>query len=106
MRFNINDYPGNYAMLVDSREDIESFCKILDAQGRTWVDGRSYREYMPHSTTCFFFNRGTRYTLSERCIRLYCPQYTLLRWSDFKNDAAPSITLNFEDIFELKTEKE
>lgn len=83
MKFNVKDYPGDYAMLVDSREDIESFCKILDAQGRTWVDGRSYREYMS-----------------------YYPQYTFLRWSDFKNDATPSITLNFEDIFGLKTEKE
>lgn len=99
MGFNVNDYPGDYAMLVDSREDSKEFARVLDSQGRTWSSGISYMKVLPNGMTCFFFNRGTWCEFSEKYLRSHYPHFTFLHWSDFKDDAKPSITLKFDDIF-------
>ena len=102
--FNVNDYPGDYAMLVDSREDAKELARVLDRQGRTWNSGASYMKFLPpDSTTCFFFNENTYAVSSEKYLRLHYPHFTFLRWSDFKDDAKPSIALNFDDMFKEST---
>ena len=41
MRFNVNDYPGDYVMLVDSSNEAAEFAEVLNAQGKTLYSGRS-----------------------------------------------------------------
>ena len=41
MRFNIEDYKGNYVMHCKTEEEAEIFCKYLHSIGRTWSTGVS-----------------------------------------------------------------
>lgn len=87
MRFNIEDYPGNYAMHCKTFIEAKSFLAYLNGIGRTWNGGSSYigREQWRNSheeKTCYAFNEG-RYTNKE----WYEDNgYTVLEWSDFMYD--------------------
>ena len=43
-RFNIKDYPGDYAMLCNSKEESDIFRSYLHNVGKTWCSGDSYLE--------------------------------------------------------------
>lgn len=87
MRFNIEDYPGNYAMHCKTFIEAKSFLAYLNGVGRTWNGGGSYigREQWRNNhqeKTCYAFNEG-RYTNKE----WYEDNgYIVLEWSDFMYD--------------------
>lgn len=109
MKFNVKDYPGDYVMVVESYEEACEFAQVLHDQGMRWSNKLPYIDsgsLALRHVKVFDFNRGTYWSSPVEYVQARRPKYKFLYWSDFKDDAAPSITLNFEDIFELKTEKE
>lgn len=83
--FDINNYPGNYAMHVSTEEEAERFCEYLDFQGRQWRGGTSYlsnTSYSVHGNqTCYDFNVG---------------MYGDVQW--FEDDGADWTILEFSDF--------
>ena len=83
MKFNFNDYRGNYAMHCKTEEESNDFRRVMHEDGRTWFSNRSYLEYNNYNKwrgeTCYDFNEGTFYN------RNYFEKtnYTILEWSDF-----------------------
>lgn len=107
MKFNVKDYPGDYVMVVESYEEACEFAQVLHDQGRRWSSGLPYIGSLAlRHVKIFVFNAGTYCSSPVECVQARRPQYKFLYWKDFRNGDVPSITLNFEDIFELKTEKE
>lgn len=97
MKFNVNDYPGNYVMFCDTSDEAMEFAEVLNAQGKTLHSGSSYLT-IPHYTRAFFFNRGTYSRFADETIVDRCPGYRILHWKDFSHEA-PDVLLKFEDIF-------
>lgn len=107
MKFNVKDYPGDYVMVVESYEEACEFAQVLHDQGRRWSNKTPYIGSLAlRYVKVFEFNRGTYWPSPVERVRTRGPQYKFLYWRDFRDGDKPSITLNFEDIFELKTEKE
>ena len=63
MKFDPDDYPGEYVMHCSNREDANEFLSILDDAGRMWCNGDSYLEKDRWNDyfedTCYYFNEGT-----------------------------------------------
>lgn len=100
MKFNVNDYPGDYAMLCDSSDEAAEFAEVLNAQGRTLRGGRSYLELLAvRGARAFFFNEGTwAPNADEKAIKSCFPRCRILHWKDFSHEA-PDVPLKFDDIF-------
>ena len=86
MRFNIEDYPGNYAMHCTTLIEAKSFLAYLNGIGKTWNGGRSYINYeqwhIQEDNTAYAFNEG-KYAGAD----WYKEHgYTVLEWSDFMYD--------------------
>ena len=83
MKFRFEDYQGKYVMWCKTEEEAKDFCRVMDEDGRTWIDDVryiskiNYNEY--REETCYSFNRGKfGYT------SLYKKRdYTILKWEDF-----------------------
>lgn len=107
MKFNVKDYSGDYAMVVESYEEACEFAQVLHDQGMLWSNGMQYvNSFALPRVKAFDFNRGRYWSSPVEFVRARWPQYKLLYWKDFRDGDVPSITLNFEDIFGLETEKE
>lgn len=87
MKFNIDDYMGNYAMHCKTKKEAKIFCRYLDSVGRKWVDGDLYLSMTNWSVyghdTCYDFNGGT---YCNKPYFLTCNCYTILEFSDFEWD--------------------
>lgn len=117
MRFNIDDYPGDYAMHCKTLREARSFLAHLVSLGRTWNGGESYLGCANWSDkheeeTAYAFNEG-RYANFEWYKN---HGYQILEWSDFiydtpcgriddRNDYSPDlITIMGLDWFKLPEE--
>lgn len=98
MKFNLNDYRGNYVMHCKTKEEAESFCRLLHQNGRKWRDGSSYmkdNKWDPYKAdTVYYFNKGT-----------YCDveyarhfNYKILEWSDFMEDKETVSKFTLDDL--------
>ena len=60
MKFNIDDYKGNYVMHCKTEEEAEDFCRYLDSLNRKWCNNKKYTEenYWQYyqDETCYDFN--------------------------------------------------
>lgn len=98
MKFNVNDYPGDYVMFVDSSNEAAEFAEVLNAQGKTLHNGSSYLT-IPHYVRAFFFNSGVYSRFAgEKAAHSYRPGCRILHWKDFSSET-PDFPLKFEDIF-------
>lgn len=97
-RFNIKDYPGDYAMLCNSKEESDIFRSYLHNVGKTWCSGDSYLEkdyYDFRKNNAFYgityyFNRGA-YTLVSDSID---KDSTVISFDDFDwSEERPFINL-------------
>ena len=86
MKFNIEDYKGNYVMHCKTEEEAEDFCRYLDNIGRKWHGGDSYVEFTEwneyEEKTCYDFNDGYYAPISYYIIN----NYKILEWGDFMSD--------------------
>lgn len=55
MKFNIENYDGNYVMHCKTEAEAKRFCRYLNNIGRTWCDGTNYL----CENTCYNFNEGS-----------------------------------------------
>lgn len=98
MKFNVNDYPGDYVMFCDSSDEAAEFAEVLNAQGKTLLSGSSYLT-IPHYARAFFFNSGTYSRFAnEKTVDSYRSGCRILHWKDFSQEE-PGVLLKFEDIF-------
>lgn len=100
MKFNVNDYPGDYVMFCDSSDEAAEFAEVLNAQGRTLRGGISYLELLSvKGARGFFFNEGLWVpSVDETAITSCYPRCRILHWKDFSHEV-PDVLLKFEDIF-------
>lgn len=96
MKFNVNDYPGDYVMFCDTFDEAMEFAEVLNAQGKTLRSGSSYLT-ISHCARAFFFNSGT-YSRFAGDVHSYRPGCRILHWKDFSQEE-PDVLLKFEDIF-------
>ena len=98
MKFNIEDYKGNYAMHCKTKEEAKDFCRYLDGLGRKWCDGEKYTENtcwdVYKDKTCYAFNVGEYSSLSY----YETNGYTLLEWSDFMSKKFTKADLKSGDV--------
>lgn len=116
MRFNIEDYPGNYAMHCKTLIEAKSFLAHLNGIGKTWNGGMSYIHhenwFNNEENTCYEFNAGRYSYLSY----FKESNWTILEWSDFMYDTPAGkidenndydktlITIDNMDFFRLPEE--
>lgn len=101
MKFNVNDYPGDYVMLVDSSDEAAEFAEVLNSQGKTLHSGSSYLT-IPGYARAFFFNIGAYSRFAdETTVHRYRPGCQILHWKEFSSETPgfPCIALKFDDIF-------
>lgn len=88
MKFNLNDYKGNYAMHCKTEEEAENFCRFLGLNGRRWKDGTSYLEdnmwCLHERDTVYCFNDGLFCDVAFAKRKEGC---TILEWSNFVEDS-------------------
>lgn len=92
MRFDIEQYLGNYVMHCRTPEDAQTFTEHLTILGKSWCNHESYRDniqyYRYEERTCYNFNDGK---ISD--IDWYLENgYTILEFEDFEwdDDVCPS----------------
>lgn len=86
-RFNIDEYPGKYAMYCETKEELFKFYDYLYKVGRRWSMGQSYKEFRPtktvdgRATRYIYFNNGLHGTT---CVDSYIIlNFKDFDWSDF-----------------------
>lgn len=98
MKFNIDDYKGDYAMHCETEEEAKDFCNFLDSIGRRWCTGMSYAKlihYDDHKEkTCYDFNNGQYREKNYYAER----DYTILEWSDFMTKNFTKADLKSGDV--------
>lgn len=80
--FNIEEYPGSFAMWLKTPQEYDEFASVLSKLGRTWSLGESYESYCPfdlYDDFCINFNAG------QYCGKQFYEGngYEILEWSDF-----------------------
>ena len=97
MKFNINDYKGNYVMHCKTEAEARDFCRYLNSVGRKWCSDTSYLEKTCYhdycSDTVYFFNVGT-YGSKKHIKEIY----TILEWSEFINEEFTKADLKTGDV--------
>lgn len=101
MKFDINNYKGNYVMHCKTEEEARDFCNYLHSVGRKWQNGETYLdnpEFHAHrEQTAYRFNAGTF------CyVGWYKGEYTILEWSDFMNKEFTKADLKTGDVVLLR----
>ena len=68
-KFDIKNYPGDYAMHCKTEEEAKNFCNYMHSIGRKWFNGDSYKyttEYNAYmDKTVYYFNESV-YSSIER----------------------------------------
>ena len=98
MKFNIEDYKGNYVMHCKTEEEVKDFCGYLDNIGRKWHGGDSSVEFTEwneyEEKTCYDFNDGYYAPISYYIIN----NYKILEWSDFMDKKFTKADLKSGDV--------
>ena len=105
MKFNIEDYKGDFVMHCKTEEEAKDFCRYLDSVGRKWCDGTKYwcdgTKYteMTHwnfekDKTCYDFNLGVYDSIEY----FYNKKYQILEWGDFMDNKFTKADLKSGDV--------
>lgn len=101
MKFDINNYKGEYAMHCKTEEEARDFCDYLHRVGKTWYLGDSYLKKHNYNhykeNTAYNFNEGLYGTVSW----YKGGGYTILEWSDFMNKKFTKADLKTGDVVKL-----
>ena len=98
MKFNIEDYKGNYVMHCKTEEEVKDFCGYLDSINRKWISGLSYED----NTKWDVHKQDTYYYFNEGCfsngyfVNKY--RYKILEWSDFMDKKFTKADLKSGDV--------
>ena len=91
MKFDINNYKGNYAMHCKTAEKAKDFCAYLHSMGKRWSAGTFWHIY--GEKTVYYFNDGYFGN-----IEVACKFYTILEWEDFMNGTFTKADLKTGDV--------
>lgn len=98
MKFNLNDYKGDYAMHCKTKEEAESFCRFLHQNGREWRNEDSYLENdrwdRYERDTVYLFNNGSFGGVEYA----KCEGSVILEWSDFMENEEPASEFTLDDL--------
>ena len=105
MKFNIEDYKGDFVMHCKTEEEAKDFCRYLDSVGRKWCDGTKYwcdgTKYtemtywnFDKDKTCYDFNLGVYDSIEY----FYNKKYQILEWSDFMDNKFTKADLKSGDV--------
>lgn len=98
MKFNINDYKGEYAMHCKTEEEANDFCAYLDGIGKKWNSGSCYID----NTFYNYYEEDTVYEFNEGLFNnIYCSRSegcTILEWEDFMNNTFTKADLRTGDV--------
>ena len=90
-KFKLEDYTDEkYAMHCKTEKEAETFCNFLDANGRKWNDGDSYKyntewsEY--EENTIYKFNRGYFGNIEVRRCDDIILEFDNFDWSDYESE--------------------
>lgn len=87
MKFNLDNYKGNYCMHCKTLEEAINFCKFLDDNGRTWQNGDSYNSklfyYVNENNTVIYFNKGLYGNIETAKDVHKC---NILEWADYMEE--------------------
>ena len=98
MKFNIEDYKGNYVMHYKTEEEAKDFCGYLDSINMKWISGLSYED----NTKWDVHKQDTYYYFNEGCfsngyfVNKY--RYKILEWSDFMDKKFTKADLKSGDV--------
>ena len=98
MKFNIEDYKGNYVMHCKTEEEAKDFCGYLDSINMKWISGLSYED----NTKWDVHKQDTYYYFNEGCfsngyfVNKY--RYKILEWSDFMDKKFTKADLKSGDV--------
>lgn len=102
MKFNIDDYKGNYVMHCKTEKEARDFLDYLDSIGKKWCSGKSYLGNtnwgIYTSNTIYEFNHGS-YADTSYAERY---GYTILEWSDFMNGEFTKADLKTGDVVKYR----
>ena len=98
MKFNINNYEGEYVMHCKTEEEAKNFCGYLHSVGRKWCNGEPYTSHTNWSvctkSIIYYFNDGTYGSIggarANGC--------TILEWSDFMTPTFTKADLRTGDV--------
>ena len=101
--FNIDDYPGKYAMHCNSEGKAKVFCRYMDSIGLKWRTDWSYLDCtawgVNKEKTCYFFNCGMFGSVENYSDNLYL----ILEFDDF--DWIPGINPSEPQLAKADTGK-
>ena len=98
MKFNIEDYKGNYVMHCKTEEEAKDFYGYLDSINMKWISGLSYED----NTKWDVHKQDTYYYFNEGCfsngyfVNKY--RYKILEWSDFMDKKFTKADLKSGDV--------
>ena len=100
MKFDINNYNGNYAMHCKTEEEAKDFCNYLHKIGRRWITGGSYAQTTCYEEykgdTIYYFNKGTYGSICTYF--LFNSTTKILEWSDYMNKEFTKADLKTGDV--------
>lgn len=103
MKFNIEDYLGDYVMHCPTEESVEVFTNYLQTE-RKWIIGTSYYSNNGYDkyweNTVYYFNEGL-----YGDIEIVPPEYNILEFYNFDwTDESPyeKSDITLEEVLELK----
>ena len=97
MKFDINDYKGEYVMHCKTEKEANDFCTYLDSIGKKWcsgdryIDSNNYDHYQEN--TVYYFNEN-----AYGIINNVDADYTILEWEDFMNSTFTKEDLKTGDV--------
>lgn len=105
MKFNIEDYKGNYVMHCKTEEEAIDFCNYLDSVGKKWKSGDSYLNNTNYDywreSMAYNFNNDTHADVDSYITN----NYTILEWSDFMNEKFTKADLRTGDVVKFENGK-
>lgn len=98
MKFDIENYNGNYAMHCKTEKEARDFCSYLKDIGRRWIGGESYDDKtkwnMFKENTVYYFNEG----VYGECNIARESGYKIIEWEDFMNNKFTKSDLKTGDV--------
>ena len=105
MKFNIENYKGDYVMHCKTQEEANDFCRYLDSVGRKWSTGYNYINNTHYDSygkyTAYNFNQGTYADVES--YRKW--GVIILEWSDFMNGEFTKANLRTGDVVKFSNGK-
>ena len=98
MKFDIENYRGNYAMHCKTEKEARDFCSYLKDTGRRWITGEPYDDKTKwnifEENTVYYFNEG----VYGECNIAMESGYKIIKWEGFMDNKFTKSDLKTGDV--------